>query len=422
MPFSQLGLSPYVLPALQQALQQAGYAAPTPIQQQAVPLIVKGRDLVALAPTGSGKTAAYVLPALQRFSMGQARKPRPLLQLVLVPSRELALQVSDVFNTLGRQMARRPHLVCAVGGVSINPQLMALRGGADIVVATPGRLLDLVAHNALSLGQVQLLVLDEADRLLELGFGDELRQILAELPVRRQTLLFSATFPPDIAALAAAGLRDPQRVEIRDQAQPEIAQRAIRVDAGRRGELLLSLLDDPGWTQVLVFVGSRRDSDRLAAQLRAADISAQALHGDQSQGRRVRMLQDFKDGQLRVLVATDVAARGIDIARLPVVVNYELPRSPADYLHRIGRTGRAGEKGLAVSFVDADALAHWRLIGKRNGMQVALEERDGFAPKDAPVQASVVAADNGGIKGRRPSKKDRLRAAANARPDPAPNP
>jgi superfamily II DNA/RNA helicase len=382
MPFSQLGLSPYVLPALQQALQQAGYVAPTPIQQQAVPLIVKGRDLVALAPTGSGKTAAYVLPALQRFSMGQARKPRPLLQLVLVPTRELALQVSDVFNTLGRQMARRPHLVCAVGGVSINPQLMALRGGADIVVATPGRLLDLVAHNALSLGQVQLLVLDEADRLLELGFGDELRQILAELPVRRQTLLFSATFPPDIAALAAAGLRDPQRVEIRDQAQPEIAQRAIRVDAGRRSELLLSLLDEPGWTQVLVFVGSRRDSDRLAAQLRAADISAQALHGDQSQGRR----------------------------------------SPADYLHRIGRTGRAGEKGLAVSFVDADALAHWRLIGKRNGMQVALEERDGFAPKDAPVQASVVAADNGGIKGRRPSKKDRLRAAANARPDPAPNP
>ena len=422
MPFSQLGLSPYVLPALQQALQQAGYGAPTPIQQQAVPLIVKGHDLVALAPTGSGKTAAYVLPALQRFAVSPARKPRPLLQLVLVPTRELALQVTDVFNTLGRQMARRPHLVCAVGGVSINPQLMALRGGADIVVATPGRLLDLVAHNAVSLAQVQLLVLDEADRLLELGFGDELRQILAALPARRQTLLFSATFPSGIETLAAAGLRDPQRVEIRGEAEPEIEQRAIRVDAGRRAELLLTLLEDPQWTQVLVFVGSRRDSDRLAAQLRAADINAQALHGDLAQGRRVRMLQDFKDGHVRVLVATDVAARGIDIAGLPVVVNYELPRSPADYLHRIGRTGRAGEHGLAVSFVDADALAHWRLIGKRIGTQVALDVRDGFEPKDVPVPVSVVAADNGGIKGRRPSKKDRLRAAANAAkgPDPIP--
>lgn len=411
MPFSQLGLSPYVLPALQQALQQAGYGAPTPIQQQAVPLIVKGHDLVALAPTGSGKTAAYVLPALQRFAISQARKPRPLLQLVLVPTRELALQVADVFGTLGREMTRRPHVVCAVGGVSINPQMMALRGGADIVVATPGRLLDLLSHNALSLSQVQLLVLDEADRLLDLGFGDELRQLLAELPVRRQTLLFSATFPPDIEALAAAGLRAPQRIEISEQSQPEIAQRAIRVDAGRRAALLLSLLEDPQWTQVLVFVDSRRESDRLAAQLRAADISAQALHGELAQGRRVRMLEDFRDGQLRVLVATDLAARGVDIARLPVVVNYALPRSPADYVHRIGRTGRAGQKGVAVSFVDAASQAHWRLICKRNGIDVATETLPGFEPTDVAPSAPRVADDNGGIKGRRPSRKDRLRAA-----------
>lgn len=414
MPFSKLGLSPYVLPALQQALQQAGYAAPTPIQQQAVPLLLKGRDVVALAPTGSGKTAAFVLPALQRFFMSPPRKPRVLQQLVLVPTRELALQVADVFATLGRQLPRQPRVICAVGGVSINPQLMALRGGADVVVATPGRLLDLLAHNALSLRQVQLLVLDEADRLLELGFGDELRQILAELPVRRQTVLFSATFPAEIEALAVAGLHEPQRLEVSAEAKPEIEQRAIRVDAERRAELLLALLEERQWPQVLVFVGSIRDGDRLAGALRKAEVNAQALHGDLSQGRRVRMLQAFKDGELRVLVATDVAARGIDIARLPVVVNYELPRSPADYLHRIGRTGRAGEKGLAVSFVDAAGLAHWRLIGKRHGLDIAAEVVAGFEPKQAAVPMRVVGDDNGGIKGRRPSKKDRLRAAAAA--------
>ena len=414
MPFSKLGLSPYVLPALQQALQQAGYAAPTEIQQQAVPLLLKGRDVVALAPTGSGKTAAFVLPALQRFFMSAPRKPRVLQQLVLVPTRELALQVADVFATLGRQLPRQPRVICAVGGVSINPQLMALRGGADVVVATPGRLLDLLAHNALSLRQVQLLVLDEADRLLELGFGDELRQILAELPVRRQTVLFSATFPAEIEALAAAGLHEPQRLEVSAEAKPEIEQRAIRVDAERRAELLLALLEERQWPQVLVFVGSIRDGDRLAGALRKAEVNAQALHGDLSQGRRVRMLQAFKDGELRVLVATDVAARGIDIARLPVVVNYELPRSPADYLHRIGRTGRAGEKGLAVSFVDAAGLAHWRLIGKRHGLDIATEVVAGFEPKQAAVPMRVVGDDNGGIKGRRPSKKDRLRAATAA--------
>ena len=413
MPFSSLGLSPYVLPALQQGLQQAGYHEPTPVQQQAVPLSLQGRDLVVLAPTGSGKTAAYVLPILQQFFMAPARRPRVLEQLVLVPTRELALQVADVFTTLGRELARRPHVVCAVGGVSINPQMMALRGGADVVVATPGRLLDLLAHNALSLRQVRRLVLDEADRLLELGFGDELRQILAELPVQRQTLLFSATFPADIAALAAAGLRDPQHLHIGTQAPVEIEQRAFHVDSERRVALLLELLEEAQWPQLMVFVGSIRDGERLAVALRKADVHAQVLHGQLAQGRRVRLLQDFRDGELRVLVATDLAARGIDIARLPAVVNYDLPRSPADYLHRIGRTGRAGEKGQAVSFVDAASLAHWRLIGKRHRLEVALEQRPGFEPRQ--VAPPAVAADgNGGIKGRRPSRKDRLRAAAAA--------
>jgi len=415
MPFSRLGLSPYVLPALQRALRQAGYGAPTPIQQQAVPILLKGQDVMALAPTGSGKTAAYVLPALQHFFLAPPRRPRVLRQLVLVPTRELALQVTDVFATLGRELPRQPRVVCAVGGVSINPQLMALRGGADVVVATPGRLLDLLAHNALSLRQVQRLVLDEADRLLELGFGDELRQILAELPAQRQTALFSATFPAQIEALAAAGLRGPQRLQVDAQAPPQIEQRALRVDAGRRVELLLSLLGDPRWRQVLVFVASIREGDRLAGALRRAGIAVQALHGDLAQGRRVRALQAFKDGELQVLVATDVAARGIDIAGLPVVVNHELPRSPADYLHRIGRTGRAGATGLAVSFVEAAALAHWRLICRRHGLRLEPEVVPGFEPREA-VPAAPVSDGNGGIKGRRPSRKDRLRAAAQAGP------
>jgi len=415
MPFSRLGLSPYVLPALQRALRQAGYGAPTPIQQQAVPALLKGQDVVALAPTGSGKTAAYVLPALQHFFLAPPRRPRALRQLVLVPTRELALQVADVFATLGRELPRQPRVVCAVGGVSINPQMMALRGGADVVVATPGRLLDLLAHNALSLRQVQLLVLDEADRLLELGFGDELRQVLAGLPVQRQTALFSATFPEQIEALAGAGLRAPQRLQVDVQAQPEIEQRALRVDAGRRVELLLSLLDDPRWRQALVFVASIREGDRLAGALRKGGIAVQALHGDLSQGRRARALQAFKDGELQVLVATDVAARGIDIAGLPVVVNHELPRSPADYLHRIGRTGRAGATGLAVSFVEAAALAHWRLICRRHGLRLEPEVVPGFEPREV-APAAPASDGNGGIKGRRPSRKDRLRAAAQAKP------
>ncbi|MGB3392931.1 MAG: DEAD/DEAH box helicase [Stenotrophomonas sp.] len=417
MPFSTLGLSPGVLPALQRGWQQAGYGAPTPIQQQAVPVLLAGQDVVVLAPTGSGKTAAYVLPALQRFSGAPPRKPRLLRQLVLVPTRELALQVADVFATLGRELPRQPRVVCAVGGVSINPQMMALRGGADTVVATPGRLLDLLAHNALSLRQVQLLVLDEADRLLELGFGEELRRIFAELPTQRQTALFSATFPEQAEALAAAGLRAPRRLQVAAQSQPDIEQRAIRVDAGHREQLLLSLLDDPHWRQVLVFVGSIRDGNRLAGVLRKRGIDVQALHGELSQGRRVRALQAFKDGQLQVLVATDVAARGIDIAGLPVVVNYELPRSAADYLHRIGRTGRtgrAGAKGLAVSFIDAAGLAHWRLICKRHGLQQEPVVLPGFEPKEGSVPALAAADGNGGIKGRRPSRKDRLRAAAAA--------
>ncbi len=415
MPFSRLGLSPYVLPALQRALQEQGYGQPTPIQQQAVPVIVQGRDVIAMAPTGSGKTVAFVLPLLQQFMARAVTSPRRLAQLVLVPTRELATQVAETFEALAAHLPRRPKLVVTVGGISINPQMMALRGGADLVVATPGRLLDLLAHNAVVLDQVGTLVLDEADRLLDLGFGEELAQVLAKLPVTRQTLLFSATFPPAIARLALASLRDPQRIEVGGTLeQPDITQRALLVDSGRRTQLLAQLVQQQGWTRTLVFVGSRHGSEKVAEKLAKAGVSAEALHGELSNGRRTRVLQAFKEGQVQVLVATDVAARGIDIVQLPVVVNYDLPRSPAEYTHRIGRTGRAGEAGLAISFVSAGTEAHLRLIEKRQQLQLQREQIPGFEPEELAAAAATVADDNGGIKGRRPSKKDRLRAAAAA--------
>lgn len=413
MPFSQLGLSPYVLPALQRALQERGYRQPTPIQQRVVPVVLQERDVIAMAPTGSGKTAAFVLPLLQQFIARAPVAPRPLAQLVLVPTRELAAQVADSVAALAAHLPRRPKLVVAVGGVSINPQMMELRGGADLVVATPGRLLDLLAHKALGLDQVSTLVLDEADRLLDLGFSDELAQVLEKLPPQRQTLLFSATFPQAIATLAKTWLRDPQRIEVGDAStQPDIVQRALQVDAGRRTQLLVQLLQQPDWERALVFVSSRHGSEKVAEKLEKAGISAEALHGDLSNGRRMRVLQAFKNGEVQALVATDVAARGIDIEQLPVVVNYDLPRSPADYLHRIGRTGRAGASGLAVSFVSADTEPHLRVIEKRQQLQLEREQIVGFEPQDLRSPATVVADDNGGIKGRRTSKKDRLRAAA----------
>ncbi|MCW4454518.1 DEAD/DEAH box helicase [Flavobacterium sp. MXW15] len=422
MAFSTLGLSPDLLAQLLPALERQGYRQPTAIQAQAVPAIVQGRDVIAAAPTGSGKTAAFVLPLLQQFALRPASRPRRVRALVLVPTRELATQVEAALATLGDGLPSRPKRVVAIGGVSINPQMMALRGGADIVVATPGRLLDLVARHALELSAVATLVLDEADRLLDLGFGEELQRLLALLPQERQTVLFSATFPPAVRQLAATMLHEPVRIggdEEEGAQAPDIAQRAILVDAAQRTPLLRQLLDGQDWPQALVFVASRHAAETVAQKLRKAGIEAQPLHGELGQGRRSRTLQEFRDGALRVLVATDVAARGIDIPRLPVVVNYDLPRSPVDYTHRIGRTGRAGEPGLAVSFIDAAAEAHFRLIEKRRRQRVPREQVPGFEPRALPPASPAASTDNGGVKGRRPSRKDRLRAAAQASGEPA---
>jgi superfamily II DNA/RNA helicase len=413
-PFAALGLSP----ALARGASDRGYDAPTPIQAAAIPAALGGGDVLASAQTGSGKTAAFALPLLHRLEGMPRKTPRRTRALVLVPTRELAAQVGESIRSLGEHLAVPVKVAILFGGVSINPQLMGLRGGADVVVATPGRLLDVIDHNALTLADVGILVLDEADRLLDAGFADELSRVLALVPRRRQALLFSATFPPAVQALAQGLLRDPVRIEAPSgtsgpPAGPDIEQHALEVDAPQRTPLLRHLIQQGGWSRVLVFVATRYASEHVADKLRRTGIEAASLHGELSQGARTGALADFAAGRLQVLVATDLAARGIDIARLPVVVNYDLPRSAADYVHRIGRTARAGASGLAVSFISGDTEAHFRLIEKRQGRRVARERIPGFEPREA----AAAPPGTGGIKGKRKSKKDKLREAAASRPD-----
>ena len=417
MEFAATGLGP----AAQQAAAARGYVTPTAVQWAAIPAILAGRDVWACAHTGSGKTAAFALPLIERCAAVAAGQP--LQVLILVPTRELAAQVGAACAAYAQFAARRLKVVTAHGGVSINPQLMALRGGADLLVATPGRLLDLIEHNGLRLNTLTSLVLDEADRLFDLGFAEELAQVLAALPATRQNLLFSATFPAAVHALAEQLLHEPLRIDVAAGADtpPRIEQRAIQVDRPRRTQLLRHLIAQHGWLQTLVFTATRYTTEHVAEKLRRAGLTAAALHGELSQAARHQALSNFKTGHLQVLLATDLAARGIDIFALPAVVNYDLPRSTEDYIHRIGRTGRAGAAGVAVSFVMADNAAHFELIEKRHALMLPREVLAGFEPDET---AMATAPANGGIKGRRKSKKDRLREAA-ARgdtPDDAPHP
>jgi superfamily II DNA/RNA helicase len=427
MSFSALGLSPTLL----RALADQGFDTPTPVQAQAIGLVLDGRDLLVSAETGSGKTLSFCLPLLQALAENQvpaAGRQRRVRALILVPTRELAVQIGEVARQLARHEAQAVKVTVVFGGVSINPQMMGLRGGADIVVATPGRLLDLIDHNALSLSAVQTLVLDEADRLLDLGFEQELQRILSLLPAKRQNLFFSATLPPSVTALAAGLLQSPARVDVAPVVLDiaAIVQQVIEVDAPRRTQLLRHLIAQRGWSRVLVFVATKHAAEMVADKLRKAGLTAEPFHGELSQGKRSQVLLDFKNSDVQVVVATDVAARGLDVSQLPVVVNYDLPRSAVDHVHRIGRTGRAGESGLAVSFVSAGSQAHWRLIEKRQGLSVAREQVPGFEPTEvAPALASsqtrsATGESTGGVKGKRPSKKDKLRAAA-ALTDPGQN-
>ena len=330
-----------------------------------------------------------------------------------MPTRELAAQVRDVVQQFSLHLPERLKVVSAVGGVSINPQMMALRGGADFIVATPGRLLDLIDCNAVKLGAVSALVLDEADRMLDLGFASEVKRILALLPPRRQNLLFSATFPQAVEKIALDLLHEPTRIAIdpepAGEEPPAIEQRGIRVDTDKRTPLLRQLISTHRWKRVLVFVARQYTADHVAEKLRRNGIRSMAFHGELSQGARTQILSDFKTASVQVLVATDLAARGLDILHLSAVVNYELPRSATDYTHRIGRTGRAGEAGVAISFVTAAANAHFCLIEKRNGLTIPREEIPGFEPTEAAPEPTP---GTGGIKGQRKSKKDKLREAA----------
>jgi len=415
MLFTDLGLCP----ALLNAVASNGFTTPTAVQRAAIPPAIAGQDILAKAQTGSGKTFAFALPLLQTLAQAGTTKTRSPRALVLVPTRELAVQVGEALHLLSKTMPESIKVSVVFGGVSINPQMMALRGGTDIVVATTGRLLDLIDRNALTLSSVRMLVLDEADRMLDLGFSEELQRILALLPAKRQNLFFSATYPAGVEALANTILQNPARVDVLQDAigQPDITQRAIAVDAARRTQLLRHLIATEAWSRVLVFVATKHAAEIVADKLRRVHIDAEPFHGELSQGKRTQVLHDFKASRIRVVVATDMAARGLDITQLPAVVNFDLPRSSADYTHRIGRTGRAGLAGIAISFVGVATEPHFQLIERRQRHAVPREVIAGFEPTEAaPVSADSA---HGGIKGKRPSKKDKLRAAQAANTGPS---
>jgi ATP-dependent RNA helicase RhlE len=380
MSFDSLGLTPELL----RAVAEQGYATPTPIQAQAIPVVLAGKDLLAAAQTGTGKTAGFTLPILKVL---HERKTKGVRCLVLVPTRELAAQVQESVRTYGKYKPLRSTTI--FGGVNINPQIQELRRGVDVVVATPGRLLDHVQQKTIDLGQVEILVLDEADRMLDMGFIHDIRRILGLLPKQRQNLLFSATFPEEIRKLAAGFMHQPVTVEVARRNTPAelVAQVQHPVDAARKRDLLAYLVKENDWHQVLVFTRTKHGANRLAKQLNAEGIEADAIHGNKSQPQRTRVLKRFKDDELRVLVATDIAARGLDIEELPHVVNFDLPHVAEDYVHRIGRTGRAGASGEAVSLVSAEDRPLMAAVERLMGRQVEVRQVEGFARGKSPRQA-----------------------------------
>ena len=421
MSFDSLGLSAELL----RAVREQGYTIPTPIQKQAIPLILEGRDLMAGAQTGTGKTAGFTLPLLQRLNSNASGEGRRAVRaLVLTPTRELAAQVGASVETYGRHLPLRSTVI--FGGVKINPQIQKLRQGVDILVATPGRLLDHVSQKTLDLSQVEILVLDEADRMLDMGFIHDIRKILALLPRNeaRQNLLFSATFSSEIKQLANRLLNRPELIEVarRNTTAERIEQMVHPVDRKRKRELLSHMIGAQDWRQVLVFTRTKHGANRLAQQLEKDGLSAAAIHGNKSQGARTRALAGFKQGDIRVLVATDIAARGLDIDQLPHVVNFELPNVPEDYVHRIGRTGRAGNEGQAVSLVCVDEHKLLRDIEKLLGRKIPSQVLEGYEP-DPGIRAEPIQNGRNGRGGKprpqgrsgagnRPSKPGRQRSAS----------
>ncbi|ANF58981.1 DEAD/DEAH box helicase [Halotalea alkalilenta] len=384
MSFSSLGLTP----ELQRAVDDAGYTEPSPIQAKAIPACLEGRDVLAAAQTGTGKTAGFTLPILQRLSARAYTRNRPVRALILAPTRELAAQVHESVERYGQYLNPRLKSEVVFGGVKINPQIERLRDGVDVLVACPGRLLDLVGQRAVRLDQVETLVLDEADRMLDMGFLRDIKRVLALLPAKRQNLLFSATFSKEIRTLTQSILNDPVTIEVapRNAAAESVAQAVYKVPKPAKSALLIHLIKQHEWKQVLVFTATKHMANRVTQRLEKAGISAAAIHGNKSQNARTNALAGFKSGTVEVLVATDVAARGIDISQLPNVINFELPNVPADYVHRIGRTGRAGASGQAVSLVSPDEQDQLRQIERLISKPIEVIAPEGFDPSSVVVE------------------------------------
>ena len=378
-------------------LTELEYQQPTPIQAQVIPSVLAGRDLIAGANTGSGKTAAFALPLLQdifsqrNVAHAKGSKGNYVTGLILVPTRELAKQVADSIKSYSVHFNGAIKTVAVFGGVSANTQMLALRGGTDILVATPGRLLDLISSNAIKLDKVKTLVLDEADRMLSLGFTEELSELLGKLPKQKQTLLFSATFPEQVQALTQELLNEPVEIQLQSDDASTVVQRVFNVNKGEKTAVLAHLIKQHQWRQALVFVNAKNSCEHLADKLHKRGIEAEVFHGDKGQGYRTRILEAFKSGEIDVLIATDIAARGLDIEKLPVVINFDLPRSPSDYMHRIGRSGRAGEIGLALSLIDFEDFHHFKVIEKKNKIRLEREQIAGFELDETITQEMLEA-------------------------------
>ncbi len=402
MKFETLGLSEQLL----RAVRASGYTEATPIQAQAIPAILEGIDVMAAAQTGTGKTAGFTLPMLQRLSKGAAVKSNRARALVLTPTRELAAQVQDSVSTYGKFLQLRSAVV--FGGVNINPQMMKLRRGVDVLVATPGRLLDLYQQNAIRFNDIEILVLDEADRMLDMGFIHDIKKIMALLPKQRQNLMFSATFSNEIRQLAKGITNNPVEIDVapRNSTLEIISQKIHPVDKARKAELLSHLIRTENWNQVLVFSRTKHGADKLVKRLARDNIQAAAIHGNKSQPQRTRTLAGFKQNNIQILVATDIAARGIDIDLLSHVVNFDLPNVPEDYIHRIGRTGRAGASGAAISLVSADEAKQLQDIERLIKRKIEREEIDNFEPGHAVAEAVTVKSTNNNIRGKKTSSNN----------------
>ena len=400
MSFTNLGLSETLL----KSIKEQGYDTPTPIQSQAIPVVIDGKDVLAAAQTGTGKTAGFTLPLLERLSQAQPKIQRKQIRaLVLVPTRELAAQVAESIKTYGKYMPYTSRVI--FGGVGINPQLATIRKGVDIVIATPGRLLDIAGQKGIDFSALECLVLDEADRMLDMGFIHDIKKLIKLMPQKRQTLLFSATFSPEIKALASGLLKSPILVEVarQNKTADQIAQVVHFVDKRRKRELLSQLIKIKDWRQVLVFTRTKHGANKLTKGLQESGISAAAIHGNKSQGARTKALASFKENKIRVLVATDIAARGLDIDQLPHVVNYELPNVPEDYVHRIGRTGRAGQSGEAISLVCIDEHKLLKDIEKFIKSDITKVDIPAFRP-DPDIKAEPI--QNGRGKSSNKTKKN----------------